>query len=280
MRVPTTARLALLCLILTLVATVPPARAAYGRNGPYLDYATMPSIGPSGRIPLAHYTFGTYPNPVTVAQYGLQAAANYSVTRRRAYRADALRAARWLVRRQAQNGGWRYEFGFTVAGFPPLEPGWISGMAQGQALSLLWRAHRILPRRAYRRAALKALRPFRRSTRAGGVVGNFDGVAWYEEYPTRPDSHVLNGYLFALLGLYDVAPWSRTAAILFRRGVASLRSRIDRFDRPGGSYYLPGQPASAYYNRVHVVLLGAIHSVRPAPVLKKYRGRWWQWTVR
>lgn len=266
-------------VLLILAASATPAHAAYGRNGPYLDYATEPLIGPPGRIPLARYPFGTFASPVTVAQYGLQAAANYSVTRRRSYRADALLAARWLVRHQARNGGWRYGFSFTVAGFPPLEPGWVSAMAQGQALSLLWRANRLRPRQAYRRAALSALTPFQRSTRAGGVVGDFDGVPWYEEYPTRPNSRVLNGFLFSLLGLYDVAPWSRTAGRLFRRGVASLRARIARFDRAGGSYYLPGLPASAYYNGVHVVLVGAIDSLRPAPVLRKYRGRWWQWTV-
>jgi heparosan-N-sulfate-glucuronate 5-epimerase len=112
------------------------------------------------------------------------------------------------------------------------------------------------------------------------VVSDFDGVPWYEEYPTRPGSHVLNGYLFGLLGLYDVMLWSRGARRLFGRGVASLRARLPRFDRPGGSFYLPGLPASAYYNRVHVDLLGAIDYVRPSPVVQRYRGRWWQWTVR
>jgi heparosan-N-sulfate-glucuronate 5-epimerase len=256
-----------------------PASAVYGRNGPYLDYATTVQLGEHGKLPVAVYPFGTYYTPVTVAQYGLQAAANYVVTGRRVHRADALLAADWLVRHQRQNGGWLYRFRFTVSGFPPLAPGWISAMAQGQAMSLLWRAYRLRPRAAYRRAALRALRPFERPIDAGGVVSDFDGVPWYEEYPTRPASHVLNGYGFSLLGLYDVAPWSERAARLFRRGVASLRARIRRFDRPGGSFYLPGLPATRYYNKVHVDLLTAIDSVRPSPVLRSYRDLWWTWTV-
>jgi heparosan-N-sulfate-glucuronate 5-epimerase len=202
------------------------------------------------------------------------------VSGRRVHRADALLAAGWLVRHQRPNGGWRYGFPFTVACFPRLEAGWISAMAQGQAMSLLWRAHRLRPRPAYRRAALRALRPFERRVAAGGVVSDFDGVPWYEEYPTRPGSHVLNGYGFSLLGLYDIAPWSPRAATLFRRGVASLRARIQRFDRPGGSFYMPGLNASAYYNKVHVDLLTAIDSIRPSAVLRKYRDRWWTWTVK
>jgi heparosan-N-sulfate-glucuronate 5-epimerase len=262
-----------------MVLAAGPASAAYDRDGPYLDYSTMYALGVHGKLPRAEYPFGTYYTPVTVAQYGLQAAGNHVLTGRAAYRSDVLLAADWLVRHQRRDGGWRYWFPFTVSGFPALKPGWVSAMAQGQAMSLLWRAHALRPRQAYRRAAVRALGPFRRSTAAGGVVADFDGVPWYEEYPTRPGSHVLNGYLYSLLGLYDIAPWSPVAGRLFRRGVAALRARIGRFDRPGGSYYLPGLPASGYYNRVHVDLLGAIDYLRPSPRLQRFRGRWWVWTV-
>ena len=270
----------LVLTVATLALMAAPASAAYDRDGPYLDYSLIFPLGEHGRLPRAVYPFGSYYTPVTIAQYGLQAASNNLVTGRRVYRSDALLAANWLVRHRRADGSWRYGFPFTVVGFPPLRRGWVSAMAQGQAMSLLWRAYRLRPRAAYRRAAVGALGPFRRSTAAGGVVADFDGVPWYEEYPTQPGSHVLNGYLFSLLGLYDVAPWSAEAGRLFRRGVASLRARIGRFDRPGGSYYLPGLPASGYYNRVHVDLLGAIDYLRPSPRLQRYRARWWVWTVR
>jgi hypothetical protein len=256
-----------------------PASAVYGRNGPYLDYATTVQLGEHGKLPVAVYPFGRYYTPVTIAQYGLQAAANYVVSGRRVHRADALLAANWLVRHQRASGGWLYRFPFTVSGFPPLERGWVSAMAQGQAMSLLWRAYRLRPLAAYRRAALRARRPFEHPIAAGGVVSDFDGVPWYEEYPTQPPSHVLNGYGFSLLGLYDIAPWSGRAAKLFRVGVASLRARVGVFDRAGGSYYLPGLPASRYYNKVHVDLLTAIDSVRPSPRLRRYRNLWWRYTV-
>ena len=273
--------LTLFLAVLVAVASAAPASAVYGRNGPYLDYATMVQLGEHGKLPRSVYPFGTYYTPVTVAQYGLQAAANHAVTGRRVYRADALLAANWLVRHQRPEGGWLYRFRFRVIGFEPLEPGWISAMAQGQAMSLLWRAYRLRPHAPYRRASIRALRPFGRSTAEGGVVSDFDGVPWYEEYPTQPGSHVLNGYQFSLLGLYDIAPWSKGAGRLFRRGMASLRARIERFDRPGGgSLYMPGLPATAYYNKVHVDLLTAIDSVRPSDRLRDYRNRWWTQTVK
>ena len=255
------------------------ASGTYSRNGPYLDYATLPPLGKHGEIPKAQYSFGSYYTPVTVAQYGLQAAADYNATGRRIYRADALRAANWLVRHQRKDGAWRYGFEWTLAPYPALAKGWISGMAQGQALSLLWRANRLKHRLAYRRAAVKALAPLRRPVVAGGVVSDFDGVPWYEEYPTQPGSHVLNGFLFTLLGLYDAVPWSTTAARLLRHGIRSLRSRIGRFERPGGSEYLPGRPATEYYHRVHVTLLGALLSVMPSRTLSSYYARWYTWST-
>jgi hypothetical protein len=76
------ASLAASVVALTLsTATEPPsADAAYSRDGPYLDYATMPPLGKHGEIPKAQYSFGTYYTPVTVAQYGLPAAADFAAT--------------------------------------------------------------------------------------------------------------------------------------------------------------------------------------------------------
>lgn len=40
---------------------------------------------------------------------------------------------------------------------------------------------------------------------AGGVRNELFGRAWYEEYPTTPGSFVLNGFMYALIGLYDLS---------------------------------------------------------------------------
>ena len=140
-----------------LLAGAPSAFGDYARSGPCLDYASEPSIAPSGKVPRSNYSFGSYYTPVTVAQWGLQAAANYAATRRGRYRRDVLLAARWLVHHQSRGGGWGHPFAFSVAGFETLRPGWISAMGQGQAMSLLWRAWQLSRRPAYRRAARRAV---------------------------------------------------------------------------------------------------------------------------
>src|SRR3954463_16456562 len=113
-------RAGLLTLIALLAALWPaaPADAVYGRDGAYLDYATTVPLGEHGKLPIAVYPFGRYYTPVTIAQYGLQAAANYSVRGRRVDRADALLAADWLVRHPRDNGAPLYRFPLTVRGLP------------------------------------------------------------------------------------------------------------------------------------------------------------------
>ena len=258
-----------------LLTAAPSAVAEYGRSGPYLDYLSEPSFSPSGALPKSHYSFGDYYTPIVVAQYGLKAHADYVATHKRKYRRDVRLAARWLVRHQADDGGWHYPFPWTVRGFEPIPAGWISAMGQGQAMSLLWRAWQLERRPAYRRAARLAVRPFRRTVAQGGVKASWDGAIWFEEYPTSEPSLVLNGYMFGLVGLYDVAPWSRRAARLYRRGVRTLRNRIASFDRPGGTWYMPNVEASRYYHGVHVMLLTAIASVSPSDTLLMYRNKWW-----
>ena len=46
---------------------------------------------------------------------------------------------------------------------------------------------------------------FNISSSGGGVRAVFmDKYEWYEEYPTNPPTFILNGFMYSLLGLYDL----------------------------------------------------------------------------
>lgn len=116
-------------------------------------------------------------------------------------------------------------------------------MAQGQAISLLVRVYLATGRSRHLLAAVRALRPLRRSVRRGGLTARLNGRPWYEEYPTSPPSFVLNGFMFTLLGLHDlaaVAPRS-AAPSLYRQGLRTLVASLRLYDTQGGSRY----PSSA-----------------------------------
>jgi heparosan-N-sulfate-glucuronate 5-epimerase len=154
-------------------------------------------------------------------------------------------AADWLERRQDDRGGWPIAVVRSLAdGRLTLAPGWYSAMAQGHAMSVLVRAHARTGRAEYMNAAVRALSLFEVSASEGGIVARFmDRHVWYEEYPTSPPCFVLNGFMYALVGLYDVALTAPpgdgrdTAARLFTVGMQSLRALLPLFDTGSGSVY-------------------------------------------
>lgn len=108
---------------------------------------------------------------------------------------------------QDSKGGWPIPVSrVLVKGVMSLEPGWYSAMAQGHAMSLLSRAYSRSRNPLYLRAAYRAINPFLVPSSEGGVLTYLFGQhPWYEEYPTVPPSFVINGFMYALFGLYDLA---------------------------------------------------------------------------
>lgn len=173
-------------------------------------------------------------NPTSIAQWGLGASARYSIDRSPLDRERMLKAADWLVGHQTPNGG----FPLTFDHFHPnpkgykLKAPWYSAISQGNAISLLIRAYQDSGDAKYRRAAERALLIFDVSPDEGGVRGHLNGLPWYEETPDpRDPNHILNGFVFALIGVHDLylATSSPFAERLWKAGEQSLRSNLAEF---------------------------------------------------
>ncbi len=203
-------------------------------------------------------------NPITVAQYGLQQLTEFARAHEAHAQAEALLMADWLVENlRAWRGdiqAWVFEFDLPFYG--PRAP-WISALAQGQALSLLLRAGGIAPRSAYEDACHRAVRAFYHRVEDGGVAAHFpDGALAFEEYPTSEPSLVLNGILFALLGLHDYATHfsDARAQACFEAGVLGVKKNLFRYDTGYWNFYdlhRSRRLASAMYVAIHVRLLRA-----------------------
>jgi heparosan-N-sulfate-glucuronate 5-epimerase len=255
----------------------------YPDTGTYLDSATWSDDSlPTDRagIPLVRYPSGLEYNPVTITEWGLEHWSRWTTSHTRANYQKAIQAARWLVAHQHPDGSWQYGFDFKLYSLE-LKPPWISALAQGQAMSLLWRVYAATGWHRYIAAALAALGPLEKPLRAGGVASVWKGVLWFEEYPTDPPLHVLNGFEFTLIGLHDLSDVSPEARRLFRTGLSSLLARIGEFDDRAAhteSYGAPespaGQPAGPPYPRVVAMLTRTLASISGAKALKFYAARW------
>lgn len=208
---------------------------------------------------------------VKLAQFGLGHFELYAVAGEDQGFEMARAVADHLLATQVQvdgsdRGGWLHDYAFSFRA--PLRPPWLSAMAQGQGASLLSRLFAETGDERYAEGAELALRPMRVSVARGGVLGSIDGVPFLEEYPTQPQSHVLNGGVFALWGVRDVALLAQVAETvdLHKELVAALVATIARWDTGRWSRYdlFPRRPtnvASSFYHQLHISQLNVLHTL-------------------
>ncbi len=198
-------------------------------------------------------------------------------------------AANYLLKTQDAQGGWPINVERKLdEDIPSLPPGWYSAMAQGQAISTLVRAYKKTQEYKYLSATLKATKIFRIPSSEGGVLAKlFDRFSWYEEYPTTPSSYVLNGFIYSLIGLYDLHSIAspeegREALQLYNDGLKSLKNLLPLFDTGSGTIYdlrhlsVHKAPNLARwdYHATHISQLQLLVSIDPDPLFKQFLDRW------
>jgi D-glucuronyl C5-epimerase-like protein len=176
-----------------------------------------------------------------------------------------------LLREQRADGGWAHEFHYQTY---DVRPPWISGMAQGMGASLLVRVHAATGEERYAEAAIRAIAPLERPASEGGAAAALDGALVPEEYPTDPPSLVLNGMIFGLWGLRDVAVGldDSDARRSFGAAMEALAQNIGRWDLGWWSTYDlyprgPRNVASMGYHELHCMQLSATNALVPSPAL-------------
>lgn len=247
---------------------------AYDPSGiPQLDY---------------HGQIGLQYNPIAIAQYGL---GNYNLWKRTADSARKqkfFRIADWLVSHLEPNQNgllvWNHHFDWEYR--ERLRAPWYSALAQGQGISVLVRAHKESFEEKYFEAARKAFQSFQRSISEGGVsVTDESGDLWLEEYLVNPPTHILNGFIWALWGVYDyiLATNDPDAQELFSKGVRTLLHNMGRYDLGFWSLYeqsgtrLP-MVASNFYHRLHIVQLRVMHCLTGEHLFAETADRWDRYT--
>ena len=253
-----------------------PSRGYYNDLRPHLAvYAATPQAVPAAVVRLTADRDAA--NPVTIAQLGIGAWQRSGDDRRFLDGLDAV--ASWLA--SALEPGGTIPYRFPLRGTYDVPAPWLSAMAQGEAASVLVRAADALGRPELLDAALEAVRPLLEG-RGGLVVETRDGPV-LEEYPTARASHVLNGWVFALWGLYDVAhspARHRPAEELFDRSVAALAARLPLYELPGSwtryDLYPHAIPnvASPFYHALHIAQLRALGRLTDDRRLPAAAARW------
>jgi hypothetical protein len=138
-----------------------------------------------------------------------------------------------LATKRAGGIAWEYLFRFD-GGSPP----WTSGLSQGTALQVFARSWQRFKEPALLAAAQQALGIFQTAPPAGVRVKTPAG-AYYAEYTYAPSDKILNGFIQAVVGLYDFTQITKDplGLKLFEAGDAEARVQVPHFDTGAWSLY-------------------------------------------
>ena len=98
-----------------------------------------------------------------------------------------------------------------------------------------------------------------------------------EEAPAIHRSSILNGWIFALFGLYDfwLAFKDENARALFRLSLDTLKGHLHEYDAGYWSYYdVRGHLASPFYHDLHIHQLTALALIDNDTLVAEFRNRW------
>ena len=173
-----------------------------------------------------------------------------------------LAAAQWAVDTQDERGGWSCA---SVLGMNLASE--YSAMTQGQGISVLVRADKLVRGQSFLRAARRAMEPMLIPLNEGGSARWAAEGLVLEEAPREPPNTILNGWVYGLFGLYDLAlaaPQEPIASEALESTIGALETNLQRFDAGYWSFYdTSGNLASPYYHQVHITQLEALSNAFP-----------------
>ena len=224
-------------------------------------------------IPLLNYhgIIGKQYNPIAIAQYGLGNLNLYLESDDTSKLDKFYLVADWLVQNLEKNKKnvfvWNHYFDFEYR--DTLVSPWYAGLAQGMGISLLARAYKLSGNQKYIECIKKAWISFTKTVDEGGVIYiDKEKNYWIEEYIVDPPTHILNGFIWAMWGVYDA--WKILnldgAEDLFNKTCKTLKNNITKYDFNYWSLYEDSGTkmkmiASSFYHSLHIVQLKIMYKI-------------------
>jgi hypothetical protein len=188
-----------------------------------------------------------------LSQYSLACWLAWRKTSDDTWKDKALIHCNWLVENQEKDGAWRTEH--KNPSYMDLPSPWPSALTQGLAISSLVRAYKYTDDRVYLEVAKKACVFLEYDINNKGVkrvVKNQETEGFiYEEYPRKELNGVLNGYISAIFGIYELSLIEPSVKVLFDINLKNLKTLMPLYDAKFWSYYsLDGNIDSGFYHKL------------------------------
>jgi hypothetical protein len=177
------------------------------------------------------------------------------------HRAAFLQLARWALNSQDESGGWET---WTTLGLESATP--YSAMTQGEGISVLVRAFSATGEQAYLEGARQALPLLITPLEKGGTSWLAPEGLVLEEVPLESPKTILNGWIFAFYGIYDLQIVDNSPEVqkVIESTLNALLAYLHRYDAGFWSYYdTSGNLASPFYHRLHIAQLKVLELTYP-----------------
>ena len=242
-----------------------------------LDANGIPMLNYHGHIGLQY-------NPIAISQWGL---GNYNLWKKHSSKDSYkkfISSADWLINNLVKNEKglfvWMHNFDWEYK--KTLKSPWYSGLAQGQGLSVLARAWDETKDKKYENACHQVFESFKANIDQGGVVYiDKNDQKWIEEYILNPPTHILNGFIWAIWGIYDyhlLFP-DKTVKKLFEEFLLTIENELDKYDIKYWSLYELSNNrismiCSKFYHQLHIVQLDILYDISKIDKFKKFSKNW------
>jgi len=225
--------------------------------------------------------------PITIAQHGLCLYNFYLHSSNEKFLHRAENVGIWLVENQnRESGAWEYHYDFYLSHVSEwMRAPFCSAMGQGEGIALLSRLYQSTGKAEYYEVAKRAILPFYKTAENHGVLTYIgDNLPFYEEFPAPKQVLILNGFMFSLIGLYDLTVIRNDSEVkkLFDNGYETLIKILPLYDNGITSLYClnhltaaPRNPSiNEYYHPIHIQLLQALNIIQKSEVLEYYISLW------
>lgn len=252
----------------------------------FYDKTLYPGPFDKDGIPMLDYkgVIGKQYNPIAIAQYALGFYNRYVKEKNEEYLKKFLTQCDWLVNNLEENKHgiyvWMHHFDWEYQGV--LKSPWQSALAQGNGVSALLRAYVLTKESKYLDTAKLAFESFKKDISEGGVsFTDKEGFLWFEEYIIEPYSHVLNGFVWSLFGVYDyyLVTKDNESKEIFDSAIKTLINNMHKFDLGFWSLYSLSPTkikliASPFYHSLHIVQLDILHRITNEKQFLEYKEKW------
>jgi rhamnogalacturonyl hydrolase YesR len=233
-------------------------------------------------VPVFRKDGKVYNHPVRLGHHAIFYVNSYRMTKNPEYLKKAEQLAERLAKiavHEENRMYFPYDFDVYLHNIPSehFKPKWYSGMAQGQALSAFSRLYQETKNPKYLKWADETFNSLVKLRENDGKIWvsmvDDQQYFWIEEYPTEEPTHVLNGYIYAIFGVYDYYQITKKeeAKNVLMASMTTIHDNIHRWRVPGdlSRYGLKYEHQSKLYHKIHIHQLQVLYKITGASRFKE-----------